>query len=169
MSEINFAAIEQALETRDMLIVWSDDPKEERDATGMILRALRIARAAEQMEKALEEAISDIVDWGAYADEYFQEKHDLAGRIEGRKLALAAFRAAKVEPAAAEVTTAPVTPVAAPVVPPVPPVAPAGIPGVVGVCVMRMPRSFSARACWMAGKRGSFSGIIFPITDIIEV
>lgn len=35
-----------------------------------------------------EEAIADIVDWGSYAGEYFQKKHDLKGCIEDHRKAL---------------------------------------------------------------------------------
>lgn len=31
------------------------------------------------LEEALTEAITLVQDWGAYVDEYFQQKHDLAG------------------------------------------------------------------------------------------
>jgi hypothetical protein len=32
-----------------------------------------------KLEAGYREAISDIADWSAYASDYFQEKHDLAG------------------------------------------------------------------------------------------
>ena len=35
----------------------------------------------DKMQKLLSEAANDIADWGAYADEYFQKKHDLAGTV----------------------------------------------------------------------------------------
>lgn len=35
----------------------------------------------QDLETALAEAITLIQDWGAYADDYFQEKHDLAGDV----------------------------------------------------------------------------------------
>lgn len=35
-----------------------------------------------QLREALEEAADDISDWGAYASEYFQTKHDLVGCVE---------------------------------------------------------------------------------------
>lgn len=34
-----------------------------------------------ELEAALGEAIIEIEGWGAYADEYFQRKHDLAGDV----------------------------------------------------------------------------------------
>ena len=38
-------------------------------------------RRIAELEAALSEAITLIQDWGAYADEYFQHKHDLAGDV----------------------------------------------------------------------------------------
>lgn len=38
-------------------------------------------RRVAKLEVALSEAITLIQDWGAYADDYFQEKHDLAGDV----------------------------------------------------------------------------------------
>ncbi|WP_444756802.1 hypothetical protein [Pseudomonas sp. A014] len=35
----------------------------------------------EALRKALLEASEDVAAWGAYASEYFQEKHDLAGCV----------------------------------------------------------------------------------------
>lgn len=34
-----------------------------------------------RLQEALAEAIEEIEDWGSYASEYFQEKHDLKGRV----------------------------------------------------------------------------------------
>ncbi len=48
------------------------------------------ARARLAVE-ALNEAIEDIESWGAYASEYFQEKHDLAGALAKHKTTLAAI------------------------------------------------------------------------------
>ena len=48
------------------------------------------ARIAE-LELLLSDAAQEIEDWGAYAPEYFQEKHDLAGVV-------ARFRAALSKP-----------------------------------------------------------------------
>jgi hypothetical protein len=36
------------------------------------------------------EAIEDIADWACYADEYFQQKHDLAGCLKDHRDRLAA-------------------------------------------------------------------------------
>ncbi|MGI9573859.1 hypothetical protein ACRYJU_07205 [Alloalcanivorax xenomutans] len=40
------------------------------------------------LEKGLREAIASIEEWGAYADEYFQKKWDLAGDIARLKALL---------------------------------------------------------------------------------
>ena len=53
-------------------------------------RAADKARIAE-LELLLSDAAQEIEDWGAYAPEYFQEKHDLAGVV-------ARFRAALSQP-----------------------------------------------------------------------
>lgn len=58
-------------------------------------RAARYAPASPDVEglvKVLEEAITDIEDWAAYASPYFQEKHDLAGCLERHRAALSSWR-----------------------------------------------------------------------------
>lgn len=49
--------------------------------------------AAEAREKRLREALAEAIDsvesWAAYATEYFQEKHDLAGNLAALRAALA--------------------------------------------------------------------------------
>lgn len=48
----------------------------------------RLAIAVGALEKAangLDEAADEIGSWGAYAGEYFQEKHDLAGSVAETK------------------------------------------------------------------------------------
>lgn len=57
--------------------------------------ALRLARENEKLrdriealEKALEDAIESIEAWGAYASEYFKDKHDLEGDIARARSAL---------------------------------------------------------------------------------
>ena len=50
-----------------------------------------IQEAADEIERLrgkYEEAISDIAEWGAYASEFFQNKHDLEGCIKGHLAAL---------------------------------------------------------------------------------
>lgn len=42
-----------------------------------------------ELVAALEEAVYEIEDWGAYASPYFQEKHDLEGSIAKVRAALA--------------------------------------------------------------------------------
>ena len=42
----------------------------------------------EQLEAALREAVEDIEFWGAYASEYFQDKHDLKSSIQNARKAL---------------------------------------------------------------------------------
>ena len=54
--------------------------------------SLEIEREA--LLKLLEEAVIDIQDWGQYAGDYFQKKHDLAGTISAYRLAIAARREA---------------------------------------------------------------------------
>jgi hypothetical protein len=49
-----------------------------REAQGTAVIQAQRAKL-EKLEKALREAIEDIESWAAYASEYFQEKHDLAG------------------------------------------------------------------------------------------
>ena len=49
-------------------------------------RAARIAT----LEKALREAIEMVESWGAYASDYFKDKHNLAGDIAELRAALAA-------------------------------------------------------------------------------
>lgn len=43
----------------------------------------------EELIAALREAADDIESWGAYAGEYFQEKHDLKGSVNRARTALA--------------------------------------------------------------------------------
>ena len=42
----------------------------------------------EKLEAALREAVEDIEFWGAYASEYFQDKHDLKSSIQNARKAL---------------------------------------------------------------------------------
>jgi hypothetical protein len=42
----------------------------------------------EAVKTGYAEAIEDIEDWGVYASEYFQEKHDLAGTLAAHRKAL---------------------------------------------------------------------------------
>lgn len=42
---------------------------------------LRLHQINQELVSALSEAVLLIGDWGAYASEYFQNKHDLAGDI----------------------------------------------------------------------------------------
>lgn len=42
----------------------------------------------EELESALREAIGDIEDWASYADDYFKDKHDLAGDLAKHRRAL---------------------------------------------------------------------------------
>lgn len=49
------------------------------------IERLEIATLRQEIERlkgALREAAADISDWGSYADEYFQKKHDLKGCVE---------------------------------------------------------------------------------------
>ena len=50
------------------------------------------ARDAEiaRLREALEDAIESIEGWGAYASEYFKDKHDLAGDLARARAALEA-------------------------------------------------------------------------------
>jgi len=44
------------------------------------------SKSRKKIIEFLEEVIDDLAGWGCYAEEYFQEKHDLSGdikRIEG--------------------------------------------------------------------------------------
>lgn len=42
----------------------------------------------QDLETVLAEAITLIQDWGAYADDYFQHKHDLAGDVARLRVVL---------------------------------------------------------------------------------
>ena len=44
--------------------------------------ARELERENMKLRQALNEAAQEIADWGSYASEYFQEKHDLAGTVE---------------------------------------------------------------------------------------
>ena len=57
----------------------------EYGACGMVFEA---ADRIEQLEAALREAVEDIEFWGAYASEYFQDKHDLKSSIQNARKAL---------------------------------------------------------------------------------
>ena len=52
----------------------------EVDALTTQLSAVKAERDA--LKRMLREASEDIADWGAYASNYFQEKHNLAGDIK---------------------------------------------------------------------------------------
>ena len=41
----------------------------------------RLHEVNQELLEALKEAVCEIVDWGSYASEYFQNKHDLKGAI----------------------------------------------------------------------------------------
>jgi gamma-glutamyl:cysteine ligase YbdK (ATP-grasp superfamily) len=54
--------------------------------TNELLAECRAER--DRLKEALKEAATDIEGWGAYAGEYFQDKHDLKGDVERyRKIA----------------------------------------------------------------------------------
>jgi hypothetical protein len=46
----------------------------------------------DRLKAGYSEAVDDIEDWAIYAGEYFQWKHDLVGRIERHRAALAGGR-----------------------------------------------------------------------------
>ena len=48
--------------------------------------------------EALVEARDDVQSWGAYASEYFQKKHDLAGHFHKYEKAITALRQALEQP-----------------------------------------------------------------------
>ena len=50
--------------------------------------------------EALEEAAEMVADWGGYASEYFQQKHDLAGDVAKLQAKADALRAQAEQPAA---------------------------------------------------------------------
>lgn len=54
----------------------------------------RLQAALKTSATALERAAGDIAAWGAYADEYFQGKHELAADIEAARIAAISTRAA---------------------------------------------------------------------------
>lgn len=66
---------------RDLLNI-----KDERD---------KYKREASKAQALLMEAAEDVASWGAYASEYFQQKHDLAGCIEKYRSHGAAIDAAR--------------------------------------------------------------------------
>ena len=51
----------------------------EVDERNAVIDKLRTQNQA--LVEALEDATDEIESWGAYASEYFQEKHDLAGNV----------------------------------------------------------------------------------------
>ena len=53
-----------------------------------IIRLRKLEQENERLREKYEEAISDIAEWGAYAPEFFQNKHDLEGCIEKHRAAL---------------------------------------------------------------------------------
>ena len=54
-------------------------------------------RENERLRERLGIAIEDIASWGAYADDYFKEKHDLAGCLAEHRAALAAQEGGNAE------------------------------------------------------------------------
>ena len=59
------------------------------NADGMA-REMSLQSKVAGLESLLREAVQDISDWGSYASEYFQDKHDLAGTIKKYESALPA-------------------------------------------------------------------------------
>lgn len=83
-------------ETRETLLANAANVNAERDTNAMLIDALEAAEAERDQLRAevatlrtlLTEAAEDIADWGAYAGEYFQQKHDLAGCVARYRAAL---------------------------------------------------------------------------------
>ena len=58
-------------------------------------RVAKLEAEVERLRALLSEAADEIQNWGAYASEYFQEKHDLAGCVAEFKAAAMAGKEAK--------------------------------------------------------------------------
>jgi hypothetical protein len=71
--------------------VWLDDAVEVLDSEGLPFsaKAVKQIRAyTAKLEAGYREAIEDIDSWGAYASQYFTDKHDLDGCIEAHRTIL---------------------------------------------------------------------------------
>jgi len=102
------SAIAAELAHRDIQIEHQSAEIERLQATGQIQRNLEAQLQGEvnnleadnaalrqkvaELESLLREAVQDISDWGSYASEYFQEKHDLAGTIAKYEVALSELK-----------------------------------------------------------------------------
>lgn len=62
---------------------------------GETIELERIPARIRELVAALADAIEEVEDWGGYASEYFQKKHDLAGRIEDLRTVLSGDRLTK--------------------------------------------------------------------------
>ena len=55
------------------------------EAAGDFITAVEVIAAhkarIKELERLLDEAAGEIEDWGQYASQYFQDKHDLAGTV----------------------------------------------------------------------------------------
>ncbi|MFT8234689.1 hypothetical protein ACLNBI_24480 [Pseudomonas guariconensis] len=60
---------------------WRHDLNNANNVQALSAEVSRLQRESEALRKALLEASEEVATWGAYASEYFQEKHDLAGCV----------------------------------------------------------------------------------------
>lgn len=69
---------------REAMAAVDEDPKMDGSLWREASRTL--ASEVSRLTGVLEEAAGDIEEWGGYASEYFQQKHDLAGTIAKYRL-----------------------------------------------------------------------------------
>lgn len=61
---------------------WKSASSQDLRARGeLMIQVDELKAESEALRKALLEASEEVAAWGAYASEYFQEKHDLAGCV----------------------------------------------------------------------------------------
>jgi DNA repair ATPase RecN len=84
--------LQRKLDTAEReLVALREEVKAHRAALDYQFTHLEQARARiGELERCYAEAIEDIESWGAYASQYFQEKHDLEGCLRQHRTLLAA-------------------------------------------------------------------------------
>ena len=76
----------EALRLADLIDERPDAALVVKDAAAELRR---LHEVNQELLEALKEAADEIADWGLYASEYFQNKHDLQGAINKARAAIA--------------------------------------------------------------------------------